>query len=34
MLERAGFNDIQIFGDFSDEQANADHNELVFVCRK
>jgi SAM-dependent methyltransferase len=34
MLERAGFNDIQIFGDFSDEQANADHYNLVFVCRK
>ncbi|GLX66660.1 class I SAM-dependent DNA methyltransferase [Paenibacillus glycanilyticus] len=34
MLERAGFNDIQIFGDFSDERATADHRELIFICRK
>ncbi|REE91709.1 methyltransferase family protein [Paenibacillus taihuensis] len=34
MLERAGFNDIQIFGDFSDEPATADHHELIFICRK
>ncbi|MBP3962986.1 class I SAM-dependent methyltransferase [Paenibacillus lignilyticus] len=34
MLERAGFSDIQIFGDFSDEPATADHNELIFICRK
>jgi SAM-dependent methyltransferase len=34
MLERSGFSDIQIFGDFSDEPATADHEELIFVCRK
>jgi SAM-dependent methyltransferase len=34
MLERSGFNDIQIFGDYSDEPATADHEELIFVCRK
>jgi SAM-dependent methyltransferase len=34
MLERAGFSDIRIFGDFTDEPATADHGELVFVCRK
>jgi SAM-dependent methyltransferase len=34
MLERAGFSDIQLFGDFSDEAATADHNELIFICRK
>ncbi len=34
MLERAGFSDVQVFGDFSDEAATADHNELSFICRK
>jgi hypothetical protein len=34
MLERAGFRDIQIFGDFSDEPATADHKDLVFVAKK
>jgi SAM-dependent methyltransferase len=34
MLERAGFSDIQIFGDFSDAPATADHEELIFICRK
>ena len=34
MLERAGFSDIQIFGDFTDEPANMDHNDLIFICRK
>ncbi|MZQ81092.1 methyltransferase domain-containing protein [Paenibacillus sp. 5J-6] len=34
MLERAGFSDIQIFGDFRDEPATADHHDLVFICRK
>jgi len=34
MLERAGFSDVQVFGDFSDEPANADHHELSFICRK
>ena len=34
MLERAGFSDVQVFGDFSDEPATADHHELIFICRK
>ena len=34
MLEHAGFRDIQIFGDFSDEPATADHHDLIFVVRK
>ena len=34
MLEHAGFNDIQIFGDFSDKPATADHHDLIFVVRK
>jgi SAM-dependent methyltransferase len=34
MLERAGFGDNQICGDYRDEPATADHNVLVFVSRK
>lgn len=34
MLERAGFRDIRIFGDFKDEAATADHNDLIFVAKK
>lgn len=34
ILERAGFGDIRITGDFTDEPATADHEELVFVARK
>lgn len=34
ILEHAGFNDIQIRGDYSDEPATADHKILVFVARK
>ena len=34
MLERAGFGIIQIFGDYSDEPATADHYDLIFVARK
>ena len=34
MLEHAGFHDIQIFGDFSDEPATADHHDLIFIARK
>jgi hypothetical protein len=34
MLELAGFSDIQIFGDFSDEPATADHKDLISVARK
>ena len=34
MLEQAGFSDIQIFGDFSDVPATADHENLIFLARK
>jgi SAM-dependent methyltransferase len=34
MLETAGFEVIQIYGDFSDEPANADHEDLVFIAIK
>jgi SAM-dependent methyltransferase len=34
VLERAGFGDIQIFGDYSDEPATSDHKDLVFLARK
>lgn len=34
VLEQAGFDDIQVFGDYSDEPATDDHRGLVFVARK
>jgi hypothetical protein len=34
MLEHAGFGEIWIRGDYSDEPATADHNVLVFAARK
>jgi SAM-dependent methyltransferase len=34
VLELAGFTDIQIFGDYSDEPATSDHENLVFVAKK
>jgi hypothetical protein len=34
MLERAGFDDIRLYGDFTDEPATADHRDLIFVARK
>jgi SAM-dependent methyltransferase len=34
MLEQAGFDDIHIYGDYSDEPATADHENLIFVARK
>jgi hypothetical protein len=34
MLEHAGFSDIQIYGDYSDEPATADHKNLLFVATK
>ncbi len=34
VLGYAGFNDIRIFGDYSDEPATADSKVLVFVARK
>jgi SAM-dependent methyltransferase len=34
MLELAGFDDVQIFGDYSDEPATMDHKNLLFVARR
>ena len=34
VLQQAGFHDIQIFGDYSDEPATSDSQNLIFVCRK
>lgn len=34
MLEHAGFRDVRIVGDFSDEPATADHTELIFIARR
>jgi hypothetical protein len=34
MLGGAGFDDILIFGDYSDEPATAESKVLVFVARK
>ncbi len=34
MLENAGFNEMQINGDYSDEPATADNKNLIFVARK
>ena len=34
MLEHAGYRDIQIVGDFTDEPATADHEELIFIATK
>lgn len=34
MLERAGFHDIEIFGDYTDAPATADHENLIFVAKK
>jgi SAM-dependent methyltransferase len=34
VLEHAGFTDIRIFGDYSDQPATADHKDLVFIARK
>jgi SAM-dependent methyltransferase len=34
VLELAGFKDVKIYGDFSDEPASMDHKDLVFVAKK
>ena len=34
MLERTGFREITITGNYSDEPATADHSTLSFICRK
>jgi len=34
MLERAGFQDVSVQGDYTAESATADHSELVFIARK
>ena len=34
VLGHAGFDDIRIFGDYSDQPATADHRVIIFVARK
>jgi hypothetical protein len=34
MLEKAGFDEIQICGDFTFEPAVPDHNDLIFIAKK
>jgi SAM-dependent methyltransferase len=34
MLELAGFCELQVFGDYSDEWATADHKDVIFLARK
>ena len=34
MLEQAGFRDIEVQGGYTDEEANTDHDILVYVARK
>jgi hypothetical protein len=34
MLEIAGFEEIQVYGDFCDEPATADHKDLIFIATK
>ncbi len=34
MLEKAGFHEIQVNGDYSDEPATADHENLIFIAKK
>jgi hypothetical protein len=34
VLEQAGFIDIQIVGDYSDEPATADHQTLISMAKK
>lgn len=34
MLETAGFSDVDIYGDHTDELATLDHKNLMFVARK
>lgn len=34
MLENAGFGEIQICGDYSDDPATADHKTLIFIAQK
>ena len=34
MLERAGFQDISVQGDYTEESATPDHSELIYIARK
>ena len=34
MLERAGFADVDVRGDYTDEPATADHEFLVYLARR
>jgi len=33
MLEKAGFKTIDVFGDYTEEKATANHKELVFIAQ-
>jgi SAM-dependent methyltransferase len=34
MLQHAGFDDVNVQGDFTEAEANPDHGDLVFIARK
>jgi hypothetical protein len=34
MLQVAGFDDVAIYGDYSDQEATAENRELIFVAQK
>jgi hypothetical protein len=34
MLKQAGFDEVTVQGDFTDEAATPEHGELVFIARK
>ncbi len=34
MLKVAGFREVAVYGDYADEPATADHEELIFIALK
>jgi hypothetical protein len=34
MLERAGFSDMEVRGDYANEEPTGDSEEVVFIARK
>ena len=34
VVKVAGFSEVDAYGDYSNEQAAADHGEIVFVARR
>ena len=34
MLDRAGFAELEVRGDYTDEQATADHEFLVYIASR